>query len=318
MNLSSRLHHRRWNTSMDIVLKKWKMRCEIRERGHLKRENSFRYRQKRLGIVGICVGAVGSVAAMIMFEDCNEEPVQVCAEICNLNITMDKQPKCEAVSWIRLSANIVSALGSAIGAAQLFLNYQEKAEADKEASDEFGSLARTIDVILQTSPEDRGDPNLIFQKIQTTFDKISKSSPSLSSSYMEQDEEVESIAPPRPAGDLDLGEDMLENLRDHLDDLDDDSVDHIDSPKSVVSFADTSSLTPGSSGPGTPHGDRDEDGEVAISIGTGNEFTGDARNMSASSVMEFELDRLANHNDITNESSRSSRGSRRKRSARRK
>lgn len=171
-----------WSEESDDILRKWYKQAERLERLHRRREHVLRRYSTFFMVGSITVSAGAAVLGIAFYDDCKMDPISYCKDyfVLPVNITHPEvQTECYYQKWLRLSSAILGGISAGISAIREFLNYTAKADEEKEASDEFGALARSIDELLRKSWSDRGDPGVIISHIRTTYDHITNHSPSV-------------------------------------------------------------------------------------------------------------------------------------------
>lgn len=173
-----------WTPELDKLLRKWKKQIEGRGGGHNSLARVNERKHYLLGIPVTCMAAISTAGIFSTFQDCNPDD-GVCVR-----------------EWARFSFGIITAITACLGGLQTFMNYQEGAEKNKVASDEYGSLARSIETVLLFPGDTRGDPKKIISDFREKYDQIIRKSPTLPKKYdVELTYNVvtkDKLLPPRP------------------------------------------------------------------------------------------------------------------------
>ena len=170
-----------WTPIVDKFLIKIKNECLRYERSHRKRETYSRRKNTYLNIAQLGLSGTAALGALVFFEDCQIDPGTYCSQYFNITgITIQDIPDlCGVEKWIRLTAGMVTVFSTIIGGITLFLEYPRKAESDKESADEYGSLARTITLLLSVPYDQRDAMQPVVSNIKDVFDRIMQRSRSL-------------------------------------------------------------------------------------------------------------------------------------------
>jgi hypothetical protein len=121
-----------------------------------------------LGIPTAVLGAIASTGVIATFQQCADSPDSV---------------RCIAEEWIRFVMGLLGLLAVIMAATTTFLDLGGTREKHKSAVDSYGELVHAIDMILRLPIHMREDPIATVQSIRDRFDDVSKSSPSISTSY---------------------------------------------------------------------------------------------------------------------------------------
>jgi len=164
-----------WTPELDKLLRKWKRQVELRRRGHSSIERKWSKRHYIFGVPATVLTAITSTGILATFRNCND-----CDD--------PDQSRCEADQYIRLAIGIVGIFEIALTGIMTFMNYQESANAHKEAADNYESLYGNIDSLLIIPPSVRGDPITTLHDIRQKYDDNVRKSPNLPGKYQEYKE----------------------------------------------------------------------------------------------------------------------------------
>ena len=137
------------------LLKKWQLAIRICHKAHI-RSAAFMNRKNRA--LGISVVILSTIVGTSVFA------------------TLDSSPEV----WVKILVGILSVAAAVFAGLQTFLNYSEKEEMHKQASQKYGSLRRELEELLVFPNGDKNSSKDYLKNIRATWDKIDSESPSLS------------------------------------------------------------------------------------------------------------------------------------------
>ena len=143
-----------WNVELDRLLRKWKK--QIVQRQILHRKATIRDAKKYYYF---------------------SVPSALCQALVTTGIFSTIECMESYFSWIRILVGILSTATTFISAYMLIMKFESSSDDNKSASDQYESLYRDIDVIMQLSPHSRGPPNTTMQFIKNRYDDIVRKSP---------------------------------------------------------------------------------------------------------------------------------------------
>lgn len=175
--------NKQWTPELDKLLRKWKKQIESREGGHISLARVNERKHYLLGIPVTCFAAISTAGIFSTFQDCN--PDETCVR-----------------EWVRFSFGVITAVTACLGGLQTFMNYQEGAEKNKTAADDYGSLARSIETVLLFPGETRGEPKKVISNFREKYDRIIRKSPTLPKQFVTELSynvlKKENLIPPKP------------------------------------------------------------------------------------------------------------------------
>lgn len=152
-----RVRNNLWSSDLEKLLRKWRNQIQKRKIEHMKLSEAFKRKHYLYGLPASVLGAMATTGAFATFRNCDPN-----------------EPSCETEQWIRLFVGMITLSQSALSAFNLFMNYQSKTEKHLTAAENYETLFRAIDAILQTPATARGDPIGTLKEIQNQYDDISK------------------------------------------------------------------------------------------------------------------------------------------------
>lgn len=174
-----------WSDEFDThMLRKWKDEAEVRERGHRQQEMVYRRLNKITMLSCLIVSGIGATSILTLFDDCTLDPITYCDQYFDKylpsNLTVLAQTStCGYQKWFRLGVGILTAITTTAMGIREYLNLGSKADNEKEASYQFGALARAMDELLLTPWPQRAPPNVMLPHIRTQYDHLVQASPTL-------------------------------------------------------------------------------------------------------------------------------------------
>lgn len=93
------------------------------------------------------------------------------------------ETECKSDEWVRLVSGIVSVCAACLSGIFTFFDFQTQSSKHKSAADDYNSMFRNIDTMLQVPYLIRGDPVTILQTLRSQYDDIIRKSPSLPERY---------------------------------------------------------------------------------------------------------------------------------------
>jgi hypothetical protein len=154
-----------WTPELDKLLRKWRRQIIARQKAHNILSQSYIKRHYFLGVPNVILGTLTSTGTISTFQN-----------------STDTIPS-TAYEWIRLAIGIVGYVGVVLAATMTFMNYQEAAQKNKIASDDYGQLSGVIDSLLILPIIIRGDPVTTLKSIRDKYDELVKNSPNLPREY---------------------------------------------------------------------------------------------------------------------------------------
>lgn len=154
-----------WTPELDKLLRKWKRQIVIREQAHTILSQSYGKRHYFLGLPTTVLGTLTSTGTIATFQNSTD--------------TISSS----TYQWIRLVIGIVGYIGVVLAAIMTFMNYQEAAQKNKTAADDYGQLSGVIDSLLILPIIIRGDPVTTLKSIRDKYDELVKNSPTLPKKY---------------------------------------------------------------------------------------------------------------------------------------
>lgn len=160
-----------WTPELDRLLRNWKRQIGKRENGHNSLARKYNRRHYIFGLPAILLAAILSSGILSTFQNCSK-----CDE--NQGVV-----ECEIVQYLRLVFGLLGIVNTALVGFQTFMNYQEEAEKNKSAADDYGALFRLLDSMILMPGPIRGDPITSLQNIRSRYDDLVRRSPSLPRKY---------------------------------------------------------------------------------------------------------------------------------------
>lgn len=157
-----------WTPELEKLLRRWRTQIGRRQIGHRRSERCANMMYYVLGIPTAVLGAIASTGVIATFQQCADSPDSV---------------RCIAEEWIRFIMGLLGLLAVIMAATTTFLDLGGTREKHKTAVDSYSELVHEIDMLLRLPIHMREDPIATVQSIRDRFDDVSKSSPSISSSY---------------------------------------------------------------------------------------------------------------------------------------
>jgi hypothetical protein len=177
-----------WTPDVEKLLRTWRRQICILQRQHKLEEVKYNVRYYLVGVPASILSTIVASGVLTTFRNCNE-----CLTGC-----IPDQSGCENDEWIRLAMGIIGIFAIVFTCLSVFLNYGQASRDSKSSAEDFGSLTRNIDLILETPVSTRGDPITVLNGIRAEYDDISKNSPISSFQTLEyRTIEREKITPPR-------------------------------------------------------------------------------------------------------------------------
>ncbi len=161
---------RLWTPALDKLLRRWKRQISKRQQGHARQGRKYGRRHYIIGIPATLLEAVVTVGVLSTFRNCND-----CDDL--------KSVRCKSDQWIRLSIGLLGIIAVSLSALQTFMNYQESSEKHKNAASEFENLYRVIETLLQVPGSVRGDPISTLHSLRDQYTTLVRSSPQLPKEY---------------------------------------------------------------------------------------------------------------------------------------
>lgn len=237
-------HATTWTDQLDQnILRKWKEEAEVREKGHRHRELYYRRLNRITMLTCLILSGMGATGIMTLFDDCTPDPMTYCAQYFELPPDVhlvSPSSTCGYEKWMRLGVGILTAITTTAMGIREFLNLGSKAEAEKDASYQYGALARAIDELLLTPWSERAAPHVMIAHIRSEYDHIIQSSPTL------PDKMRPDVTPP-PLRDVKVIHDSVEPIIPHVQQTSpqDERGSH-ESTTTTTSSSPSSSFFPGS------------------------------------------------------------------------
>ena len=137
------------------LLKKWQHAIRICHKAHVRTAAHMNRRNRALGITVVVLSTIVGTSVFA---------------------TLDSSPEI----WVKILVGILSAMAAVFAGLQTFLNYSEKEEMHKVASQKYGTLRREIEEFLAFPKGDEDSSEEYLKNIRARWDSIDNYSPSLS------------------------------------------------------------------------------------------------------------------------------------------
>lgn len=159
-----------WTQDIEKLLRKWRRQITNLQMHHKTLEATYNRRYYLLGVPASILSTVVASGVLTTFKNCNTCTIGCVPEEANSG-------SCGNDEWVRLSMGILGIFAIIFTCLSVFLNYGQASRDNKATADDFSSLARKIDTIMDTPVSAREDPITFLNGIRTEFDDISKNSP---------------------------------------------------------------------------------------------------------------------------------------------
>ncbi|NHF58038.1 DUF4231 domain-containing protein [Flavobacteriaceae bacterium TP-CH-4] len=137
------------------LLQKWQYAIRICHKAHIR---SAAHMNRRHRVLGIVVVILSTIVGTSVFA------------------TLDSSPK----TWVKILVGFLSVAAAVFAGLQTFLNYSEKEEMHRVASQKYGALRREIEEFLVLPKGMNDNPEDFLINIRSRWDAIDNDSPSLS------------------------------------------------------------------------------------------------------------------------------------------
>jgi hypothetical protein len=157
-----------WTPEIEKLFRKWRCRIQKRHTGHVLADKFYTKLYYFVGIPNVVLTLIVATGVLATFKNCDS-----CAT----------DPSCGSDEVVRILMGITSIISGAVGVIFNFINPGSIQEKHKNAADDYDSLDRKIESMLQVPINFRGDPVAVINDIRNTFDNLVKDSPRISPQY---------------------------------------------------------------------------------------------------------------------------------------
>lgn len=184
-----------WTPDIEKLLRRWRRQVNLLHAEHKLAEYKYNRRYYLLGVPATIASTVVASGILSTFKNCNE---------CVTGCTPASTDSCANDEWIRLAMGLIGVISIVLTCLSVFLNYGQASSDNKGTADDYGTLTRELDAVLESPVSTRGDPISFLQGIRTRFDDISKQSPlstNISLEYKtikEEKRKMSNVGPPSP------------------------------------------------------------------------------------------------------------------------
>lgn len=147
-----------WTTDIEILLQRWLKQIHRRKIMHQKNHTRNQCYHYSLGIPSAIASAFASAG---MFTSLNDE--------------------CDAKQWVLITNGTITAITTILSTIITLFSFGARAADHKSAADGYDSLYRTIETLIRLPRNMRGDEISTLQTIQTQFDSLTRTYPSIDS-----------------------------------------------------------------------------------------------------------------------------------------
>lgn len=137
------------------LLKRWQRAIRICHKAHIRSAAHMNRRNRAMGIIVVILSTIVGTSVFA---------------------TLDSSPEV----WVKIIVGILSVTAAVFAGLQTFLNYSEKEEMHKQASQKYGSLRRELEEMLVFPNGDKNSSKDYLKNIRVNWDNIDSESPSLS------------------------------------------------------------------------------------------------------------------------------------------
>lgn len=152
-----------WTPQLNKLLRSWKKKTSIRERGHNEMNRKYSRRHYMFGLPVIILSAISTSGIFGTFKEC--------------------RGNCETEETIRLVIGFINLTHMILSAIHTFTSSNDTAEEHKTAVGEYNSFYQKLESLLTLPTSIRGDPVYVLSDLRKEYNDIIKRSPSLPSKY---------------------------------------------------------------------------------------------------------------------------------------